>query len=215
MTIPPARACFLAAVLVGVAASAAAAVSFDVGVKAGVNVAELAGDGVGDAGTKNGFQGGAFFGADFTEHFGARIEGLYAMRGAKGTIVTPGDDHAHETTWTLNALEFPILATGRAALADRLAIRGFAGPVLGFNVESEIETRHGRENRDGKTKDFDLAGTFGGGVDYRISRVCVGADVRYTIGATSIQEDVAGRSFDIETRGLGVLMELRLPLRSR
>jgi hypothetical protein len=193
------------------ASSAVAEPRFYAGAKGGVILADVSGDGVDEAGTKTGFDGGAVVGADLTPHFGARVEALYVKKGAEGEIVTPGDDHPHESTWSLDYLEFPLLVTGRIPVGT-LTASAFAGPTFGFNLRSEIETTHGTEDLDGITRAFELGGAFGAGLEYWLSRFALGAEVRYSLGATSVIEDVAGQSIDIKNRGLGILATVRVAI---
>jgi hypothetical protein len=201
-------------ILVGALASSARGLDLYAGAAGGVHVGDLTGDGADAAKTKTGFVGGGYLGADFHPHFGLRLEGLFVMRGAKGSIVTPGDDHAHDSTWSVNDVELPLLFVAGWPIRESVRLSGFAGPTFGFNVDSDIETGHGTEDVRHLTKSFALGGTLGLGIEYRLHRVAITSDVRYTQGVTSIVEDVAGQEVGIEPRGLGVMLGVKVPLAS-
>jgi hypothetical protein len=203
------------AVLLLAATAAGAAPKYMAGVKGGVNVADLSGDATSGAESKSGFAGGAFFGADFNEHVGARIEGFYIMKGAKGSIVTPGDDHAHEATWTIDYLEFPLLVAGYLPLGNSMRVSGFAGPTFGFNLKSEIETTHAVEDLGSTTQTFEFGGAFGGGLEYRFPAFSLLADVRYSLGGTNVPEEIGDLEIDVKNRGLGLLFGVGIPIGGR
>jgi hypothetical protein len=196
-------------ILCGIASGVYAAPTWVLGVKGGINVADLSGDGVDAAKSRTAFDGGVFFGAELTPHFGARIEGLFVGKGAEGTITTPGDNHPHESTWTLNALEFPVVAVGRIPIGAAVKLGAFVGPTFAFKLKSEIQTTHGLEDVDSVTEDFEVGGTLGGEVQYVWSPIAIVGDARYSAGFTSVVADIAGQSIDVKTRGLGVRLGLQ------
>ena len=137
------------------------AYDFYLGARGGLNVANLAGDGVDEADNKDGFAGGASFGMNFTQYFGARLEVLYVMKGAKGSVVIPGDSHGHESTWSIDYIDVPVVFVASMPIRGPLWVSGFLGPTFGFNIKSEIETTHGVEDLKDHTEPFEFGGTAG------------------------------------------------------
>ncbi|HXV13133.1 MAG TPA: outer membrane beta-barrel protein, partial [Candidatus Krumholzibacteria bacterium] len=116
-----------AALLAGSYSDAEARKSY-AGVKGGVNIGDVTGDDAEGLDKRNGFIGGAFYGIDFTDDFGVRLDGLYVQKGAEGPFVAPGDDHAHETVVRLDYLELPVLCMVGFPTGDSFAVNLFLGP---------------------------------------------------------------------------------------
>lgn len=202
---------FCAIVLVG--ATNADAKKMYGGIKGGVNMADLSADedAIGNTSMRNGFSGGGFLGCDMNPQFGARAEVLYVMKGAKGDITTMDGD-VHEGTVSLDYIDVPVLFVANISGGDKLGFNIFAGPSFNFNLKSEIDTEDGLEDRKDSTKSFEFGAVIGGGFEYMLSSFSLLADVRYSMGASSIVEDVEGLSIDVKNRGIGIMAGLKFGL---
>lgn len=187
------------------------------GAKGGVNMADLAGDDAGGLDMRNGFSGGVFYGSDFGGQLGVRGEVLYVMKGAEGDFVIPGDDHGHESIIRLNYLDVPVLFVANFPAGDKFSFNILAGPSFNFNLDAEVEVPSHNETTDIKdsVKSVEFGAIAGGGLEYMLSSLSIVLDVRYSLGAATIAEDVAGESADIKNRGLGVMAGVMFPFGSR
>jgi hypothetical protein len=128
------------------------------GVKGGVNIADITGDNLDGLDSRNRFIGGAFYGMDFTDDFGVRIDGLYVQKGAEGPI--PIDDgDIHDVIISLDYIEFPVLFMVGFPTSDTFAVNLFAGPTFGFNITAEMEIPEHGETEDLDVETFELGGT--------------------------------------------------------
>ncbi|HEU4364890.1 MAG TPA: porin family protein [Candidatus Krumholzibacteria bacterium] len=182
------------------------------GFKGGVNMADVSGDDVealvGDTEMRNGFSGGAFFGVGIGEQFGVQIEGLYVMKGAKA------DDAGTEVTLKTDYIEFPILFVAKLPAGDKLNFNLFGGPTLGFNIKAEVEEGGVTTDIKDDTKSFEFGAAIGAGFEYMLESFSIIADVRYSLGASSILEDVGGESIDAKNRGIGIMAGVSFPIGS-
>jgi hypothetical protein len=119
-----------------------------------------------------GFIGGAYMTFGLNRQFALQPEILYVTKGAEKDlfIISP--------EWSIDYLEFPILAKFNILPERRFRPNLFAGPAISFMLASEARAgNYSYDVAEGmKTIDFSLI--FGGGFDYR--RLVF--DVRYTLG---------------------------------
>lgn len=183
------------------------------GIKGGVNMADLSADAevVDNTSMRNGFSGGAFYGVDVNPQFGVRGEALYVMKGVKGDITTQDGD-VHDGTISVDYIDIPLLFVANLATGDKIGLNLFAGPSFNFNIKSEVSTEDGVEDRKDGTKSFEFGAVIGGGLEYILSSCSIIADVRYSMGASSIVEDVEGQSIDVKNRGIGIMAGLKFGL---
>jgi hypothetical protein len=183
------------------------------GVKGGVNIASLSGDSVDGLDSHNGFIGGVYYGVDFTEAFGARIEGLYAMKGAEGEFVAPGDDHGHESIIKLDYIEFPVLFIANFPAGEKMVFNLMAGPTFGFNNTAEVEVVEHNETKElDNVESFEFGAAIGGGMKYKVSSMSIVLDARYSLGASNL---VDAEGADAKNRGIGIMAGLEFPLGSK
>jgi hypothetical protein len=202
-----------AVALVALAAPANAAKMYG-GVKAGANFGTLVGDDALDNSERSAFQGGVFIGTHVNERFGFRVEGLYVMKGAEGSLQVEDGD-IHDAAFKLAYIDFPLLFVFDAPAGETLAFNFFAGPTLGFNISAKADVaEHGEEELD-NVASFEFGAAIGAGIEKKMSGASLLLDVRYSFGATSIAEDVAGQSVDIKNRGIGVMAGLSFPFGSQ
>ncbi|HEX6791834.1 MAG TPA: porin family protein [Candidatus Krumholzibacteria bacterium] len=205
----------IACVLVLMAtAGNAGAVGWHLGIKGGVNMADLAGDdGPSDTSFRNGFIGGGFADYLLNDRFGVRAEVLYVQKGAEGSFVVPGQDHAHDSIVKLDYVEIPLLFTGRFPAGEKFAFGLFAGPTLSFNTTAEVEIpSHNETEALDAVKSFELGAAFGGGIEYILPSFSLLADARYGLGTASVIEDIAGQTVDVKNRGLGIMAGVAVPI---
>lgn len=179
------------------------------GIKGGVNIADITGDDAEGLGSRNGFVGGAFYGIDFTDDFGVRLDALYVQKGAEGQFVVDDGD-THDVIVSLDYLEFPVLFMVGFPTSEKFAVNLFAGPTFGFNMSAELEIPEHGETEDLDVETFELGATFGGGLEYMLSSMSIIGDFRYALGATSITDD-----FDGKSSGIGVMVGVKFPLGAR
>ncbi|MGB0789224.1 MAG: porin family protein [Marinirhabdus sp.] len=153
-----------------------AAQSLDLGVKAGINFANIT-----DASgleNRTGFVAGGFVGARFNERLGLQADLLYSQQGAE---FNAGD-------FDLTYVNVPIVL--KIYLIDGLNLQ--AGPQFGILVDEESRTVLGETINDIATKDYDLTGVVGLGLDVPMG---LRAEARYGFGLSNVFEgDQAGYS---------------------
>lgn len=166
--------------------------SAGIGIKGGLNLAKASDLEALASGTefsndvKTGFAGGAFARFAFGP-LNAQIEGLYSVKGNKGTALVGG------TEWEtkLAYFEIPLLLKMELPL-PALAPYLYVGPSLGFLLKGEAKNTAVSDEwidvkDDMKSTEWSLA--LGGGV----RMLKFHADVRYTMGLTELlEEDTAG-----------------------
>lgn len=193
-------------VAVLVAAVAAHSATCQLGVKGGVSITELANDGD-SSGDRTGVAGGAYLLADFSEHFGLRVEGLYFQKGAHE------EEGGDEATVKLDYIEFPVLAVAHVPLSDTARLDLFGGPTFGFNVKSELEITLGGFTASGDldgVDSFEFGVTFGAGVNFDAGPVVLGIDGRYGLGITDIADDPEDDA--ATNRGFAVMGSIGFPI---
>jgi hypothetical protein len=205
----------------GYASTASALTAMQAGIKGGINMANLSGsypDGGGDLALdmKNGFMGGAFIGGGINGQFGMRLEALYVQKGAEGEFTAPDDDHPHDSTISLDYLEFPLLFTARFPAGEKFAFNVFGGPTFAFILSSELEDKSHGETEDlgDFVESFEFGAAIGGGIEYRLSAMSLLLDVRYDLGGSNAFKDPDG-DFDVVNRGIGIMAGLAFPIGSK
>lgn len=186
------------------------------GVKLGANLGDVSGDDVpDDTSMRTGFMGGLFVGTHVNESFGFRLEGLYVQKGAKADIDYGPGIGVLETVEKLDYIEFPILFVYDLMNSETMGFNLFAGPTLGFNINAQAEPDGGESADIDNVKSFEFGAAIGAGIEKKMAGgKGIGLDVRYTLGATSIFEDVAGQSVDAKNRGIGIMASFSVPLGS-
>jgi hypothetical protein len=193
--------------LVSFAAQAQAGTMYG-GVKAGVNFANVGGDDAPDnTSTQTGFQGGLFIGTHVNDQFGFRVEGLYVMKGAKQ------DTSSVTISTKLSYIEFPILFVFDVSSSETMGFNLFAGPTLGFNIGAKVEDNDIKDN----IKSFEFGAAIGAGIEKKMAGgKALGLDVRYSLGATSVAEDVTVGSTtvspSVKNRGIGIMVGYSVPI---
>ncbi len=195
-----------AVLLMGVFHDAEARKSY-FGVKGGLNHANIVGDDADELEPRDRFAGGVFYGMEFTDDFGMRIDGLYVQKGAEGEFVEPGEDHGHQSTISLDYIEFPVLFMVGFSTSEKFGANLLLGPTFGFNLSAELEDQDHGETVDLEVETFELGATFGGGVEYKVSTWSLIGDVRYALGGTSINDE-----FDGKNTGVVILVGVKFPL---
>ena len=176
------------------------------GVKGGVNHANIVGDDADELEPRDRFVGGVFYGMDFTDDFGLRIDGLYVQKGAEG-LFTVEDGDEHNVVFSLDYIEFPVLFVVGFSTSEKFGANLTLGPTFGFNLSAEMEIPEHGETEDLDVETFELGATFGGGVEYKVSSWSIIADVRYALGGTSINDE-----FDGKNTGVVIMVGAKFPL---
>jgi hypothetical protein len=201
----------LCAMAIVILAGTADAKKMYAGVKGGLNIAELTGDDANGLDSKNGFVGGAFYGVDFTDDFGARLEGLYVMGGAEGPYETEDGD-THDSIISLDYIQFPLLFVVKIPTSEKFVFNLALGPTFSFNTTAEVEVpEHGETLEISNVNSFELGALIGGGVEYQLSSMSILLDARYSAGGTNV---VDADPSDIKNRGIGIMAGVSFPLGS-
>lgn len=187
--------------------------------------------------SKPGFVGGAYAAVHINDQFGIRLEGLYLKKGGKGdnsgqldvyddfdvyqgTITVSG-----ENTVALDYFEFPLLGVVSFPVGDAATFDIFAGPVLAFNTNAELEqevtlsangyseTESEKIDISDDTKGTDFGGVLGAGITFKLERVSLFGEVRYEYGFTKIIESNGSNSDeDIKNSAFGFMVGVGIPL---
>jgi hypothetical protein len=173
--------------LLGVSVDAGAATQCTVGVKGGVGIANLGGADADSFATdsRTGFVGGFFVQADMSKNFGVRLEGLYTMKGASDS------QSGVDVTIKLDYIEFPILLVAQTPASDAVTLSAFAGPTLGFNINSEVEVSYLGVSGSADIEDvtgFEFGLAFGAGASFDMGSWSIVLDARYAMGMTTIDD---------------------------
>ena len=102
------------------------------GVEGGVSIGEFTGGDTellfGDPTQRIGFVGGVYFLTIYEGKYGVRLEGLFAQRGARGTISDAIS--MSEVEYQLNYIEVPVTALYMLPVGEKVAFNVFAGLSL-------------------------------------------------------------------------------------
>ncbi len=225
---------------------------WELGAKGGANWGKLTGDQVslwlsGDNGqlagsigdSKLGFNGGIFVTAFMTEFFGIQVEAMYNQKGGEG--IASGELVYQEAGQNpklvqfdgtaylyLDNIEFPVLAVFNFDATDgsSVRLRGFAGPVFGFNMNSEqrlkgditeeledttTKTTSIDEKREigNYVKSFEFSLMIGGAVYWDIGNVDLVLEGRWEGGLTTL--DNTTNYSDVETGNVAILVGFSYP----
>ena len=155
------------------------------GVLAGLNIATLSGSDVEGASSRLGFIGGGY--ADFHfagSGFGIEPELLYSMQGAK----TSGEEASLE----LSYLQIPVLFRYDFPTTSKARPFVVAGPSIGIKIGCNVSGQGVSVDCDTvnlQTTGFDLGGTLGAGVGFKLGKQTASLGARYTIGTNDIFEN--------------------------
>jgi hypothetical protein len=188
------------------------AATWTAGAKGGVNWGDLGGDNAPEnTSARAGFQGGAFARCNPTEQFGVQAEILYVQKGAEGDFLTEDLD-IHPATYKLDYIDIPIVFVANFPAGDKLGFNVFGGPSFNFNTGATADVEeHGTIDLN-NVKSFEFGAVIGAGLAYELSSMSLIADVRYSLGASPVVDDVGGQSVDAKNRGIGLMAGLSFPL---
>lgn len=160
------------------------------GLKLGVNISDIRGmEGMTWAADlidwKTGFVGGVFMSYKFNNWFALQPELLYSMKGMKFGFLSESI-----LTVSLDYIEIPILAMADIPLEGTLRPFFYAGPVVGFNVRSNVAVSFDEFDAEDDMDEF-VSGTefslvLGLGLNIGIAGRDVILDFRYEPGLTNI-----------------------------
>lgn len=189
----------LTVALVPAIAAAQAPNSTIFGVKAGVNSSTLNSDPDADLSQLLGLNAGVYAGRHINDMFGAQIEALFSMRGAKEQIGSV------DTTVRLNYLDIPVLARFGNTSTDGTHFHAFTGPQIGLNLSAKVKEDGGQSvDLKDEVKGTDFAWVFGAGVE----RNKWNLDARFTLGLSNI--DNSQSDAKIKNRTISVMAGYRL-----
>ena len=166
-------------------------------------------------GHKTGFVGGLFGGVMFTKVAGLQLEALYSQRNVT----------EQEADLDLNFayFEIPLLFTAKFSVAETpMRPILFAGPSVSFESKCQVS---GEDNGTTVTLDCDddeiqiertkteWAVVFGLGIDYPVGNFLLGAEWRYNLGLTNLNNDSDTSDFEtVKTRSWAILLTVGYPL---
>ncbi len=239
-------------VIFALSAQASAELKWELGAKGGVNWGKLTGDqlslwltgedaqlagSIGD--NKTGFVGGIFAAAFFTEFFGVQVEAMYVQKGGQGIASgemlyqepgqNPNTVNFDGTAYLyLDYIEFPVLAVFNFDATDgsKVRLRGFLGPVFGFNMNAEVrlagtisgeasdtsvqtQSIDERAEAGAYVKSFEMSLMFGGAVYWDIGNVDLILESRWETGLTTLDNTTLER--DIKTSNINLMIGFCYP----
>jgi len=182
------------------------------GLKAGLNIANLRGDDMEDWDSKMGFSAGGFITYSINDMFAIQPEVLFTMKGAKYEEEILGE--TLKATTSLNYLEIPVLAKLSMPTQGSVKPNLFVGPSLAILLSAKGKVEYAGESEEvdikDDTKSIDLGLVFGGGVDFDLGpdKGKLTADVRYTLGLTSIDEspEEVGGPYDVKNGVISLMV---------
>lgn len=160
----------------------------------------------GEASTRRmaGFTAGGFLLVDFSGPFAFQPELRYMQRGYEYDLTLSLSDGSASTTITetlvLDYLEVPVFARYNLPFfSSRFRPHVIAGPTVGFNIVSQINSEDQRGNT--ATRDpsngintIDAGVEVGAGLDIPLVVTSLVMDVRYGLGVTTFNDDETGLS---------------------
>ncbi len=163
-----------------------------------------------------GFTGGGFIGFD-SGNFGFRTDVLYTMKGGQSNF----------GTFKLDYLELAPLFVAKYEISDKMAVRGFVGPVFSVWINAEFQQYYddglpdsvgaeGEIDADiGEVvKHFELSGTIGIELNYKVGPYVALLESRYTQGS-SVFDDFGPENqplnFKVSNSGISVMAGLMVP----
>lgn len=206
-----------AVALIGFASQASAAGMY-AGVKAGANFGNVSGDDApDDTSMRTGFAGGLFLGKDVSEEFGFRAEALWVQKGASWDEDFGPGIGVFEVTGKFDYIDIPVFFVYHLPAGETVKIDLFAGPSFNFNISAKGEVDGGDEEDIENVKGFEFGAAIGAGITKMMaSGKAFGLDARYSLGATSVIEDVDTPSgtveTDLKTSNIGVMAFFQFPL---
>lgn len=173
----------------------------------GMNVTNVYGDNAGPTDSKIGFLGGMSFSYMFTERLGVQIEALFHRKGYKQNLL------GIDLTWTLDYAEIPVLLKIAFPMESSLSLSFFSGPVLAFNIKSELKAEDGGEEitedvRDA-TSPLDLGSVVGVNLGIDAGSAIIILDARYTLGLMTV--DDAGEA-SVKNNSFSFMVGVAFPL---
>jgi hypothetical protein len=166
------------------------------GVLAGANFAKLTGDNTDGVKTRTGFVGGVTADFHLGHHLGLEIDGLYSQEGTKIDI---GSD---DETLKLDYIRVPVML--RYSFPTHTSVRPFVnlGPSLGFKISCKASAGDESANCDDTgidAKSFDVGGTVGAGVGFKVGTQELSLQARYMHGFSKIADEanVKNQNFSV------------------
>lgn len=164
------------------------------GLKAGISSTTFVGQADTQFNPRQAFSAGVSFGVQLTPFLLVQPEVLYVIKGADAdNIILEGEETNLEATFSLAYLEIPILLVFRPRVSSNTHLRLFAGPSVGSNLDSRVETRNPvtgsvlRES-DSSITDYDYGAVFGAGVDRSAFGEVITVDLRWLLGVPDIRD---------------------------
>jgi hypothetical protein len=156
------------------------------GVLAGVNIAKASGGDAEGSDSRTGFVGGLSADFHLGNHFGLEIDGLYSQEGASISEL--------DATLKLDYIRVPVLL--RYNFPTHTSVRPFVtvGPSLGFKVSCKGslsgESADCDEFLAEDVKSFDIGGSIGAGVAFKVGKEELSLQGRFMQGFSKPDSDV-------------------------
>lgn len=171
------------------------------GIYVGVSLASLVNE---DAPSERrvGTRLGGFLDLDVTSLLGARLEGVYVMKGVKSVD--------SDVTVALDYVEIPLLA--RISLPGSVAPTLVTGPAFGVKVGAQLQGPFDSFDYGDGVRAFDFGWTIGGGIATAVADRDLLVDVRYTRGLRPVFDfgDPTDLDADDENQAISVGFGLAL-----
>lgn len=170
-----------------------------VGLKGSINLYDVrlseSVEGVASVSSKRNWAGGLYAAFGLSEVIGIQLEALYSRRAFGAEDPVDGVNAELRTGY----LQFPALLTARIPLAGTgLRPLLYAGPMVSLesacDLHGTMEGVSASVDCDDPEIDFDRATTdwsvlLGGGIEYPVGAIVLGAEVRYSLGLTNLNGD--------------------------
>ncbi|HQQ02848.1 MAG TPA: porin family protein [Bacteroidales bacterium] len=131
--------------------------------------------------SKTGLQIGAFLRIGGKTYIQPEL--LYSSRGGKFTGIPKGSTDESEYTYSIDAIDIPILVGSKVLNMPFVKLRVFAGPVASFFLDKEMKIDDIKDEQE-VMKDCAWALTLGAGVDVLMFTL----DLRYEFGLNNISD---------------------------
>jgi hypothetical protein len=201
--------------LLVVATDTASAQPISFGAKTGLNFSNLGGDDAGQWDSRTGFALGVYLAYPVANTIFFQPELLYTMKGATDTYNFAGASYTE--TLKYNYLEIPLL--GKVIInLENSSLRPmlYAGPSPAFKLSSKWQEKGGGENyqvEDDRLKSFDLGFVIGAGAGFNVGSHIVGAEIRYNMGLTSI--DDTGNNLNVKNNVIMLMVSYQIGVLNR
>jgi len=172
---------------------------FSFGFKSGLNIADFSGKDVDTAfRTKAGFALGGLLSYQISNALAVQAEALFTQKGSRIFVKVQGTTL---NEWVnLSYIEVPLLLKFFPPMESTVRPILFAGPYFAFKVSFKDKWEFGSQNGNEDITTYrgtDTGFAAGGGVDFPVGKgTRMSAEVRYTLGLSTLSQDSAEKGYN-------------------